>query len=94
MDAVWLDPGQVLLTANSSSGSVSIVDLATLAVVSETVVGGQPVALLPLSENRLAVIDRAANQLRLIQITRAPWTIAVETELPVLRGPNSIALSQ
>ncbi len=92
VDAVWLDAGQVLLTANSRSGSVSIVDLGTWSVVREMGIGGQPVALLPLSENRLAVIDQAANQLRFIQITRAPWTITVETELPLLRGPNSIVL--
>ena len=92
VDAVWLDPGQVLLTANSRSGSVSIVDLGTWSVVREIGIGGQPVALLPLSENRLAVIDQTANQLRFIQITRDPWTITVETELPLLRGPNSIVL--
>ena len=92
VDAVWLVPGQVLLTANSRSGSLSVVELGTLSVVSETVIGGQPVALLPLSENRLAVVDQAANQLRFLRIGRDPWAILIESELPLLRGPNSIVL--
>ena len=92
VDAVWLDPGQVLLTANSRSGSLSVVDLGSLSVVHETSIGGQPVALLPLSENRLAVVDQAANQLRFLRIGRDPWAISIESELPLLRGPNSIVL--
>ncbi len=92
VDAVWLDPGRVLLTANFRAGSVSVVDLGTLSVVTETIIGGQPVALLPLSENRLAVVDQAANQLRFLKVSREPWAVSVESELSLLRGPNSIAL--
>ena len=90
VDAVWLDAGRVLLTANSRSGSVSVVDLSALSVVTETVIGGQPVALLPLSETRLAVVDQAANRLRFLQFSRDPWVISVESELSLLRGPNSM----
>ena len=92
VDAVWLDPGRVLLTANSRSGSLSVVDVGRLLVVSEVMIGGQPVALLPLSANRLAVIDHSANTLRFLKVSRDPWAVSVETELPLLRGPNSIAL--
>ena len=37
VDAVWMIPGQVLLTANSRSGTLSVVDLATHSVVHEAV---------------------------------------------------------
>ena len=92
VDAVWLAPGQVLLTANSRSGSLSVVDVGRLLVVSEVMIGGQPVALVPLSANRLAVVDHSANTLRFLKVSRDPWAVLVESELPLLRGPNSIVL--
>ena len=92
VDAVWLDPGQVLLTANFRSGSLSFVDLNTQSVVTEAMIGGQPVALLSLSENKLAVIDQAANTLTFLNVSRDPWAVAFKSELPLLRGPNSIVL--
>ncbi len=92
VDAVWLDPGRVLLTVNSRSGSLSVVDVGRLSVVTEAMIGGQPVGLLPLSENRMAVIDHSANQLRFLKVSRDPWAVAIESELPLLRGPNSIVL--
>ncbi len=92
VDAVWLDPGRVLLTANSRSGSLSVVDVGSLSVISEATIGGQPVALLSLSETRLAVVDQAANQLRFLRVSRDPWAVLVESDLPLLRGPNSIVL--
>ena len=92
VDAVWLDPGRVLLTANSRSGSVSVVDVGSLSVITEATIGGQPVALLSLSERHLAVIDQSANTLRLLKVSRDPWAVSVESECPLLRGPNSMVL--
>ena len=86
VDAVWIVPGQVLLTANSRSGSLSVVDLDAKSVIHEAVIGGQPVGLLWLGENRLAVIDGESNQLRLLNVKRAPWSVAVVAAWPVLRA--------
>ncbi len=92
VDAIWLAPGQVLVTANSRSGTLSVVDLATREVVYEAVLGGQPVSMLSLLGNRLAVIDQAGNRLWLLRVNRSPWSVVVEADLSVLRGPNSVVL--
>ncbi|MFO1007248.1 MAG: cytochrome c peroxidase [Planctomycetaceae bacterium] len=92
VDAVWLVPGQTVLTANSRSGSLSVVDLPTREVVHEAVVGGQPVAVVVLSDNRVAVIDAEGNHLAIWRVNRAPWGLVKEADLPVLRGPSSLVL--
>lgn len=92
VDAIWLEPGQVLITVNSRSGSLSVVDLATRQVVHEAMIGGHPVSVLTFAVNRLAVIDQSSNQLRLLRVNRSPWSIMEEADLPVLRGPNSVVL--
>ena len=92
VDAVWLVPGQVLATANSRSGTLSVVDLATRKVVHEATIGGQPVSLLSLADDRLVVIDSRGNRLLVLRVNRAPWAFAVETDRPVLRGPSSVVL--
>jgi YVTN family beta-propeller protein len=92
VDAVWLVPGQVLATTNSRSGTLSVVDLATRKVVHEATIGGQPVSLLSLADDRQAVIDYRGNRLLVLRVNRAPWGFAVETDLPLLRGPSSVVL--
>lgn len=92
VDAVWLTPGQMLLTANSRSGSLSVVNLSAREVVHEVVVGGQPVAMAVLSDTRVAVIDAVGNRLVLWRVNRAPWGLVKEADLPVLRGPNSLVM--
>jgi len=92
VDAVWLEPGQLLLTANSRSGSLSLVDLRTSSVAHEAVIGGRPAGLVRISENRLAVIDQSAHRLRFLKVTLAPCSVSVESEVSVLRGPNSVVL--
>ena len=92
VDAVWLVPGQVLATTNSRSGTLSVVDLATRNVVHEATIGGQPVSLLSLADDRQAVIDYRGNRLLVLRVNRAQWGFAVETDLPVLRGPSSVVL--
>lgn len=90
VDAVWLVPGRVVLTANSRSGSLSVVDLSTREVVHEAVIGGQPVAVVVLPDDRVAVIDSSGNRLEVWQVNRAPWGLVKEADLPVLRGPSSL----
>lgn len=92
VDAVWLVPGQTVLTANSRSGSLSVVDLSTREVVHEAVVGGLPVAVVVLPDDRVAVIDTQGNRLAVWRMNRAPWGLVKEADLPVLRGPGSLVL--
>lgn len=89
-DAIWLDDGKTLLTCNSRSGSVSIIDVAQREVVREFDFGGAPVAVHDLGLGRIAMLDHSRNSLKLLRISNDPWSISVVGDIPVLRGPLSL----
>ncbi|RLS53083.1 MAG: hypothetical protein DWH91_15210 [Planctomycetota bacterium] len=91
VDAEWLNHGQTLITANSRSGTLSMLDLTAKRVVAEIDVGGQPVDLLSWGDtSRWAVVDCSGN--RLVWCTADPHgSLKVVGELPVGRGPQTAA---
>lgn len=90
VDAEWIVPGRILVTANSRSGSLSFVDLAADRTVHEEPIGGQPVDLLRIGDHQLAMIDAERNQLRRLRIDPANWKVEIDATVPTRRGPNSL----
>ncbi len=89
VDAEWIVPGRILVTANSRSGSLSFVDLAADRTVHEETIGGQPADLLRIGDHQLAMIDAERNQLRRCEsILRLGGSN--RATVPTRRGPNSL----
>jgi DNA-binding beta-propeller fold protein YncE len=57
-----------LYTANRQSGSISVVDLAQKLTVEEFAVGGEPVQLAWLSQDRMLLVDQAGHRLILLAV--------------------------
>ena len=90
VDAEWVVPGQWLVTANSRSGTLSVVDLVARRIAHEELVGGAPKDVLRLKDGRLALLDSQRNELRLLHVKRDPWMFPVDAIIPTKRDPQTV----
>lgn len=88
-----VNEGRQLVTANQRSGSVSLIDLQTQKVVSETPVGKQLSDIATVGDpQRLLATDQETHQLNCVQLS--PTGCRVEKTVPVSPYPVSVRVNQ